>query len=68
MIELIGESIGTLLREEREQIERDFRAKLLELRCDLLERQTATFEALRKVAGGAGVSEMPKWPRAASVN
>jgi hypothetical protein len=63
MVELIGMSIGELLREDREQLEREWKAKLLELRCDLTERMCSTLEALRKAAADHGVvTDLPKWP------
>jgi hypothetical protein len=63
MVELVGMSIGELLREDRQALERDFKAKLLELRCDLIERMTSTLETLRRVAGEHGVTDLPKWPK-----
>jgi hypothetical protein len=61
MVEVLGEMLNHIT-EEREQVERDFRVKLLELRSDLTERMCATLEALRKVAGDRDVIDLPKWP------
>jgi hypothetical protein len=61
MQEVVAQFVVEYLKDEREQIQREFNAKMLELRADLTTRMLETVTTLRKVVGDT--IDLPPWPK-----
>jgi hypothetical protein len=63
MQEVVAMFVVDALREQRQALEAEFKARMLELRADMAEKMCSTLATLQKVVGDTGVSDLPRWPK-----